>query len=246
MSLMGKTVFITGSSRGIGQAIAFAFAQAGCNIVLNASQGKEALYATEKTLKQGHYPVLALLGDVSDYDTCKKMFQAIEETFGSVDILINNAGIAHIGLFTDMTPQEWQRLTAVNLFSVFNCTHLAVPSMVRKKNGSIINISSMWGEIGASCEAVYSAAKGGINSFTKAMAKELGPSGIRVNAIACGVIETQMNACFAEEERNALMDEIPLMRFGTPGEVAKLALFLAGEGASYLTGQVITLDGGMH
>ena len=246
MSLMGKTVFITGSSRGIGQAIAFAFAHAGCNIILSASQSKEALWAMEKTLKDAHIPVLALLGDVSDYDTCKKMFQTIEETFGSVDILVNNAGIAHIGLFTDTTPQEWQRLMAVNLFSVFNCTHLAVPSMVQRKSGAIINISSMWGEIGASCEAVYSASKGGINSFTKAMAKELGPSGIRVNAIACGVIETQMNACFDEEERNALNDEIPLMRFGTPEEVAKLALFLADEGASYLTGQVVTLDGGMH
>ncbi|WP_201032952.1 elongation factor P 5-aminopentanone reductase [Anaerotignum neopropionicum] len=243
---MGKTVFITGSSRGIGQAIAFAFAHAGCNIILSASQSKEALWAMEKTLKDARIPVLALLGDVSDYDTCKKMFQTIEKTFGSVDILVNNAGIAHIGLFTDTTPQEWQRLMAVNLFSVFNCTHLAVPSMVQRKSGAIINISSMWGEIGASCEAVYSASKGGINSFTKAMAKELGPSGIRVNAIACGVIETQMNACFDEEERNALTDEIPLMRFGTPEEVAKLALFLADEGASYLTGQVVTLDGGMH
>ncbi|MDD3394247.1 MAG: SDR family oxidoreductase [Clostridia bacterium] len=246
MNLMGKTVFITGSSRGIGQAIAFAFAKAGCNIILNASQSKEALFAMEKTLRHDNIPVLALLGDVSEYDTCKKMFHAIEETFGNVDILINNAGISHIGLFTDMTPQEWQRLMAVNLNSVFNCTHLAVPAMVRNKKGSIINISSMWGENGASCEAVYCASKGGINSFTRAMAKELGPSGIRVNAIACGVIETQMNACFDEQERQALTEEIPLMRFGTVEEAANLALFLAAEGSSYLTGQVITLDGGMH
>lgn len=246
MNLLGKTVFITGSSRGIGQAIAFAFAKAGCNIILNASQSKESLFAMEKTLKQNNVPVLALLGDVSEYDTCKKMFHAIEETFGNVDILINNAGISHIGLFTDMAPHEWQRLMSVNLNSVFNCTHLAVPAMVRNKMGSIINISSMWGEIGASCEAVYSASKGGVNSFTRAMAKELGPAGIRVNAIACGVIETQMNACFDEQERQALTEEIPLMRFGTVEEAANLALFLADEGSSYLTGQVISLDGGMH
>ncbi|WP_442871688.1 elongation factor P 5-aminopentanone reductase [Anaerotignum sp.] len=243
---MGKTVFITGSSRGIGQAIAFAFGKAGCNIVLNASKSKEALSATEENLSQANIPVLALLGDVSDYDTCKRMFQTINETFGSVDILVNNAGISHIGLFTDMSPQQWQRLMAVNLNSVFNCTHLAVPSMVRNKAGSIINISSMWGEMGASCEAVYSASKGAINSFTKSMAKELGPSSIRVNSIACGVIETQMNACFDQEDRNTLIDEIPLMRFGTTEEVANLALFLADDNASYLTGQIITLDGGMN
>lgn len=245
MSLMGKTVFITGSSRGIGQAIAFAFANAGCNIVLNASKSKEALLETEKHLIEDNVPVLALLGDASDYDSCKKMFQSIENTFGSVDILVNNAGISHIGLFSDMNPQQWQRLISVNLYSAFNCTHLAVADMVRKKSGSIINISSMWGNVGASCEAVYSASKGGINSFTKAMAKELGPSGIRVNAIACGVIDTQMNASFDEEERKALAEDISLMRFGTPEEVAKLALFLAQEASSYLTGQIITLDGGM-
>lgn len=245
MSLVGKTVFITGSSRGIGQAIAFAFAKEGCNIVLNASKSKDALLELEKTLAEDNIPVLALLGDASDYDSCKKMFQLIEDTFGSVDILVNNAGISHIGLFSDMTPQEWQRLVAVNLYSVFNCTHLAVTKMVRKKSGSIINISSMWGVAGASCEAVYSASKGGINSFTKAMAKELGPSGIRVNAIACGVIETQMNATLDDEERKALAEDISLMRFGTPEEVAKLALFLAQEDSSYLTGQIITLDGGM-
>ena len=224
MSLKGKTVFITGSSRGIGLAIAFAFAKEGCNIVLNASKSKEALLELEKTLAKDNIPVLTLLGDASDYECCKKMFQSIENTFGSVDILVNNAGISHIGLFTDMTPEEWHRLIAVNLYSVFNCTHLAVTDMVRKKSGSIINISSMWGETGASCEAVYSASKGGINSFTKAMAKELGPSGIRVNAIACGVIETQMNASFDEDERKALAEDISLMRFGTPEEVAKEVL----------------------
>lgn len=246
MSLIGKTVLITGSSRGIGQQIAFVFAKAGCNIILNGSKNVDDLSATAEKIRQINVPVLPLLGDVSDYDTCKKMFAAIEETFGSVDILVNNAGISHIGLFTDMTPKDWQRVMSVNLNSVFNCTHLAVPAMVRKKTGCIINISSMWGEMGASCEAVYSASKGGINSFTKAMAKELGPSSIRVNAIACGVIETQMNACFDEDERTALTDEIPLMRFGTPDEVANLALFLADENASYLTGKVITLDGGMN
>ncbi len=246
MSLKGKTVFITGSSRGIGQAIAFSFAKAGCNIVLNASQSKEALEETAQKLKREHIPVLALLGDASDYDTCKEMFHTIESAFGAVDILINNAGIAHIGLFTDMAPAQWQRLIGVNLYSVFNCTHIAVPSMVRKKRGSILNISSIWGNAGASCEAVYSASKGGVNSFTKAMAKELGPSGIRVNAIACGVIDTQMNACFNEEERKLLAEEISLMRFGTPEEVAKLALFLADDDAAYLTGQIITLDGGMN
>ncbi|WP_352400266.1 SDR family oxidoreductase [Anaerotignum sp.] len=246
MSLKGKTLFITGSSRGIGQAIAVAFGKAGCNIVLNASKSKEDLSAIEEQLKQANIPVLALLGDVSDYETCEKMFQTINETFGNVDILINNAGVSHIGLFTDMSPKQWQRLMAVNLNSVFNCTHLAVPPMVRKKAGAIINISSMWGEVGASCEAVYSASKGAINSFTKAMAKELGPSSIRVNAIACGVIETQMNAGLDDEERFALTTEIPLMRFGTTEEVANLALFLADENATYLTGQVITLDGGMN
>ena len=246
MNLQGKTVFITGSSRGIGQAIAFAFGEMGCNIVLNASKSMEALLDTEEQLKSAQIPALSLLGDVSKYDTCKELFRRIEAVFGTVDILINNAGISHIGLFTDMLPTEWQRIIDVNLYSAFNCTHLAVSAMVRKKSGSIINISSIWGQSGASCEAVYSASKGGLNSFTKAMAKELGPSGIRVNAIACGVIETQMNACFDAEERQALTEEIPLCRFGTPEEVAKLALFLADDTSSYLTGQIITLDGGMN
>ena len=217
MDFTNKTVLVTGSSRGIGKAIAFAFGQAGARVVLN----------------------------VSDYNACKDMFLQIQDAFGPVDILVNNAGISHIGLFTDMTPEQWQHVLNVNLGSVLNCTHLAVPAMVHNKTGVILNISSMWGEAGASCEAVYSASKGGINAFTKAMAKELGPSGIRVNAIACGVIDTEMNACFSEEERAELADEIALMRFGKPEEVGRFALTLASESASFLTGQIITLDGGM-
>ena len=173
------------------------------------------------------------------------MFDTIYSIYGNIDILINNAGISHLGLFTDMTPDDWNRLIDVNFKSVLNCTHLALPKMISRKSGNIINISSIWGERGASCEAVYSATKGAINAFTKAMAKELGPSEIRVNAISCGVIETKMNSCFTEEERAVLTDEISLMRFGKPEEIAKIALFLARDDSSFITGQIITADGCM-
>lgn len=240
-----KTVLVTGSSRGIGRAIALAFGRAGYRVVLNASKSAAQLEEVRALLESEGIPVLAILADVSDYDACCGLFRQIEEAFGAVDVLVNNAGISHIGLFTDMTPAEWRRILAVNLESAFHCTHLAVPAMVRKKAGVILNISSIWGEVGASCEAVYSATKGGLNAFTKAMAKELGPSHIRVNAISCGVIDTEMNACFSEEERQALTEEIPLMRFGTPEEVGALAVFLASENAAFLTGKILTLDGGM-
>lgn len=245
MNLKNQTVLITGSSRGIGRAMAFAFARTGANIVLNGSRDEEALAATAAELTALGTPVFSFFGDLSDYIVCQGLFQAVQNRFGTVDILINNAGISHVGLFTDMQPQEWQRIMDVNLGTAFNCTHLAAPAMVRQKNGVILNISSIWGNVGASCEAVYSASKGGMNAFTKALAKELGPSGIRVNAIACGVIDTQMNACFSEDERALLTDEIPLMRFGSADEVAALAVFVASDKAAYLTGQIITLDGGM-
>ena len=245
MDFTNKTVLVTGSSRGIGKAIAVAFGRAGARVVLNASRSKDQLEETKKEMEEMGVSCMAVLADVSDYNACNDMFLQIQDAFGPVDILVNNAGISHIGLFTDMTPEQWQHVLNVNLGSVLNCTHLAVPAMVHNKTGVILNISSMWGEAGASCEAVYSASKGGINAFTKAMAKELGPSGIRVNAIACGVIDTEMNACFSEEERAELADEIALMRFGKPEEVGRFALTLASESASFLTGQIITLDGGM-
>ena len=240
-----KTVLVTGSSRGIGKAIALAFGRIGCKVVLNAAKSAAQLEETRALLEGEGIPTLAVLADVSDYASCERLFAETEKSFGAVDILINNAGISYIGLFTDMTPKKWQRVLDVNLGSVLNCTRLAVPAMVRKKSGVILNISSMWGEVGASCEAVYSASKGGVNAFTKAMAKELAPSGIRVNAISCGVIDTEMNACFTPEERQALAEEIPLLRFGQPEEVADLAVFLASKKAAFLTGKVLTLDGGM-
>jgi 3-oxoacyl-[acyl-carrier protein] reductase len=245
MSLKGKTVLITGSSRGIGKAIAFAFAKEGCNLVLNASKSSEELLQTQEELKKDGYYSYSYLADVSDYEQCRQMFNNIATVYGNVDVLVNNAGISHVGLFTDMTPDEWNKIIDVNLKSVLNCTHLAVPKMVSNKSGTIINITSIWGDRGASCEAVYSASKGAINAFTKAMAKELGPSGIRVNAISCGVIDTSMNQCFTSEERAVLADEISLMRFGQPEEIAKLVVFLAGDGASFVSGQIVTADGCM-
>lgn len=241
-----KIAFITGSSRGIGKAIALAFASNGYRVAINASKSENELNQTKAEIQALGAECLSFLGDVSDYGTCKNIFEQIQSQWGHVDVLVNNAGISHIGLFSDMTPSEWERLLQVNLHSVLNCTHIATQSMVQNKAGAVINISSMWGNVGASCEAVYSASKGAIHAFTKAMAKELGPCNIRLNAIACGAIDTTMNQCFNEEEQQALCDEIPLSRFGTPSEVAELVLFLASEKSSYLTGQIITMDGGMN
>ena len=163
---------------------------------------------------------------------------------GGPDVLVNNAGISYIGLLTDMTDQDWEDILHSNLSSAFYCSRAALPYMVSQKSGKIINISSMWGRAGASCEAAYSASKAGLNGLTMALAKELAPSNIQVNAIACGVIDTVMNAGFSEEERRALMEEVPAGRFGTPEETADLVFDLA-ENHPYLTGQIIGLDGGM-
>ena len=241
---MPKTVLITGASRGIGRAIAVAFAGAGYRLVITCSNSREELLSLKQELKtQFHVDVLPSIGDVSSYSYMQQLFSEITERFGGVDVLINNAGISHIGLLSDMTIEDWNRIVSTNLTSVFSSCKLAIPYMLHQKAGKIINISSVWGIAGASCEVAYSACRGGVNAFTKALAKELAPSNIQVNAIACGVIDTQMNACFSEEERKALTEEIPAGRFGLPEEVAALALQLAA-GNDYLTGQIITLDGG--
>ncbi len=241
---MRSTVLITGASRGIGQAIAIAFAKAGYQLVITCSKSENELLSLAEVLTN-HYgaEVLTSVGDIGDYEYVTHLFHAIEKRFGSLDVLVNNAGISYVGLLTDMSIDDWNRIVNTNLTSVFcTCKH-AVPHMVRQQAGKIINISSVWGNVGASCEVAYSACKGGMNTFTKALAKELAPSGIQVNAIACGCIDTQMNACFSEEDRISLAEEIPTGRFGTPKEVADLVLDLAQK-HNYLTGQVITLDGG--
>ncbi len=245
MSLQGKTALVTGSSRGIGKAIAFALAKAGCNIILNCAKSSDELVKTQNELKDMGYFSYSYLADVSDYDQCKEMFDKIYSLYSNIDILVNNAGISHVGLFTETTPEDWQNILNTNINSVLNCTYFAAPKMISRKSGSIINISSIWGDRGASCEALYSASKGAVNSFTKAMAKELGPSKIRVNAISCGVVETKMIDFLSGEEKEILSNEISLMRFGSPDEIAQVALLLADEKSEFLTGQVITVDGCM-
>lgn len=239
-----EVALITGSSRGIGSAIAAEFARAGYAIAINCKQSKMELISFAEELKNKyHVPCLPLTGDVSDESFVAEAFTRIEQQLGAVTILVNNAGISHIGLLSDMSLETWERVIKTNLTSVFCCCRRAIPNMVRHKYGKIINISSVWGIAGASCETAYSASKGGVNAFTKALAKELAPSNISVNAIACGVIDTQMNQCFTKQERAALEEEIPAGRFGNVREVASLALSLV-DSSSYLTGQIISLDGG--
>ena len=238
-----KTVLITGSSRGIGKAIAMKYAKKGYNVVINCKTNEELLLKVKKEIESFQTNCLAFVGDVGDYETCELLFEQIKKHFGSIDVLINNAGISYIGLLTDMKPNEWHQMIQNNLTSVFNCCHLAIPYMIHKQKGKIVNISSVWGVTGASCEVAYSTTKGGMNAFTKALAKELAPSNIQVNAIACGAIDTEMNQFLCDEELLQLIDEIPANRLGRAEEVADLVYSITHKN-QYLTGQIIQLDGG--
>lgn len=240
---MLRTILITGASSGIGAATAIAFANPNNRLILVSRKNREGLKKIEDEGRERGAEVLSILADVSDYEACKLLVQQAVERFGTIDLLVNDAGVSHIGLFQDMTPDEWQRVMNVNIGSVMNLCHLVIPSMVHRHHGRIINISSVWGNVGASCEAVYSASKGAINSFTKALAKELAPSNIQVNAIAFGAIETPMNAWLSKEEAEALADEIPAGREGTKEEAAQMICMVA-DAPDYLTGQIITMDGG--
>lgn len=238
---MNKSVLITGASRGIGRSIAIAFASAGYDLYLTCLQQIERLDSFKEELETTyHISCHTYRCDMGDFEAVSNLFTSIP----SLDVLINNAGISHIGLLTDMTVSQWHNMMNTNLNACFYTCKLAVPMMVHKKQGRIINISSIWGNAGASMEVAYSTTKGGMNSFTKALAKELAPSNIQVNAIACGVIDTEMNQCFEEEELAFLKDEIPANRFGTTDEIAAFALQLASA-PTYLTGQIITVDGGL-
>ena len=239
---LSKTALITGASRGIGKAAAHAFAQAGYSLILTCRSSPDALRAVAEQLS-ADYPVscTAVQADMGCEEDVNRLFSRISD----LDVLVNNAGIAHLGLLSDMTSAEWHRILSVNLDSCFYTCRAAIPLMLKKHRGSIVNISSVWGAQGASMEVAYSASKGGVNAFTKALAKELAPSGIAVNAIACGVIDTAMNGCLSASELAALREEIPADRLGTPEEVARLILQTA-QAPSYMTGQIITIDGGWY
>ena len=238
-----KSVLITGASRGIGKACALAFGRLGYRVFINCSRSIQDLEAVCAQIQAEGGTCRCIPGDVSSSLDVTDMFQTIQTECGGLDVLVNNAGIAYIGLLTDMSDSDWEQILGTNLSSVFYCSRAAIPYMVSQKSGKIINISSMWGTCGASCEVAYSAAKSGVNGLTRALSKELAPSNIQVNAIACGVIDTVMNGQLSEEDRQMLMDEVPAGRFGSPEEVAELVTDLA-EHHSYLTGQVIGLDGG--
>lgn len=239
-----KTVLVTGASRGIGRAIALTFAQNGYHVFLNCSRSVEELQSVQSEIEKIPDGSCELfIGDIGDSSFVKEMFEAIHKRTESLDVLVNNAGIAHIGLLTDMNDDEWNRILQTNLSSAFYCCRAAVAKMVSQKKGKIINISSMWGNVGASCEVAYSATKSGLHGLTRALAKELAPSNIQVNAIACGCIDTIMNGQLNAEERLALEEEIPAGRFGSPQEVADFVIHLVNSPA-YLTGQIIGLDGG--
>ncbi|MCR5725880.1 MAG: SDR family oxidoreductase [Lachnospiraceae bacterium] len=255
---MNRTVIITGASRGIGRAIAIRFAASGCNVIINSVNGGEKLEETAELCQKAYQKavspntaetscstpsVLPIQGDVSDPSFVRKLIAEAHDRFGRIDVLVNNAGISFVGLIQDTDDLIWQKIINTNLSSVHYCTREVIPHMLNEKHGHIINISSVWGNIGASCEAAYSASKGGINAYTKAAAKELAPSGISVNAIACGCIDTDMNKCFSSEDLTQLAEEIPVGRLGTPEEIAEM-VYSVSNLPEYLTGQIITADGG--
>lgn len=237
-----KTVLVTGASRGIGKAIAIKYAKKGYNVVINCVKNEELLEKVKKEIEGYQVSCMSFVGDIGDFKTCEDLFIQIKKQYTNLDVVINNAGISYIGLLTDMTIDDWNRIVQTNLTSVFNCCKMAIPDMVNQKKGKIVNISSVWGKAGASCEVAYSTTKGGINAFTKALAKELAPSNIQVNAIACGAIDTEMNQFLDDDELMDLIDEIPSNRLGRAEEVADFVYAVTHKN-EYLTGQVINFDG---
>lgn len=237
---MKKTVLVTGASRGIGATIAKKFSEQNYNVIINYNKsGPEA-----EKLASSLMNAVAIKADVSNYNEVENMIITGEKIFGGIDILVNNAGIALQRLVTDVTDSEYNKIFDVNIKGVFNCVKAVLPYMISKKEGCIINISSVWGVHGASCETVYSASKAAIITFTKALAKEVGPSNIRVNCIAPGVIDTEMNKHLSKNDIDVLIEQTPLCRIGTTNDIAEASLFFASQSASFITGQILGVDGG--
>ena len=236
-----KTVLITGASGGIGAEIAREMSRAGYAVALTYNKNKES--AEKLCAQMGN--AQAFHCDISSFESVEKLYTDVIAAFGRIDAVVNNAGTAYTGLLQYMTEAEILHLINTDLNGVIYSTRFAADLMVKNHCGSIVNISSIWGVVGASCEAVYSAAKGGVVTFTKAMAKEIGPSGVRVNCVSPGVIKTAMLDIYSEEDLQALAEETPLGRIGTPSDVAKAVRFLISDDASFITGQNIVVDGGM-
>lgn len=234
-----KTVLITGGSRGIGRAMVELFSSSGYAVAFTYKSSE-----AEAMMLQKSTGAIAIRADSASESQVIEAVRLAHRELGSVDCLINNAGVSSFSLFTDLSLDDWNSHLAVNLTGAFLYSKAVIPYMLEKKQGRIINITSMWGITGSSCEVHYSTAKAGLIGMTKALAKELGPSGITVNAIAPGLIDTDMNKSLSAEDIKAIEDETPLMRIGCADEVARVALFLAGEGSSYITGEVINVSGG--
>lgn len=243
---MAKIALITGGSRGIGRAAALRLGKAGWQVVVNYCSNRAAAEQVCAEIVAAGGEAVAVGADVAEEEQVVALFERAREAFGEPTLLVNNAGVAHFGLLQDMSAAEWRRLMAVDLDGAFYCTKAALPAMLTQKSGVIINIASVWGEVGASCEVAYSAAKGGLIAMTRALAKEVGPSGVRVNCITPGVIDTEMNGRLSAADMAGLADCTPLERIGTADEVAALIEFLAGENAAFITGEVIGVNGGFR
>ena len=241
-----KNVLITGGSGGIGSALCVAFAQAGCNVAVHYNKNSDGAERLAKILCESYgVDAVAVQADVSDRRSVNEMFDIIDNTLGSIDVLVNNSGIAGQKLFTDITADDWKAMLGVNLDGVFNSTQECLKRyMIKNHSGVILNISSMWGQVGASCEVHYSAAKAGVIGLTKALAKEVGLSGVRVNCICPGVVMTDMMKSFDEQTINELKEETPLNTLGTPKDIADAAVFLCSDRAKFITGQILGVNGG--
>lgn len=241
---MSKTAIVTGGSRGIGAAIVEMLVKEGYNVVINYNKSEEIAKKMKEEFTSKGYTVETFKADVSKREEVKKLVEFATEKFKNIDVLINNCGISQTKLFTDITDEDWQNMINTNLNSAFYMCQEVVPNMIHNKKGSIINISSIWGITGASCEVHYSVAKAGVDALSKALAKELGPSGIRVNSIAPGIIDTDMNKHLNEEEIKEIEDEIPLCKIGNVHDIAKCVKWLIED--EYTTGQVISVNGGWN
>ena len=239
-----KTAIVTGGSRGIGAATSTLLSQNGYNVLINYNKSYDAASALKADILSCGGSAEIFKCDIANADEVNNMVDYCLKTFGRIDLLVNNAGIAGQRLFTDITDADWNDMISVDLTGTFNCCRAVSKSMIKNHSGNIINISSMWGIGGASCEVHYSSAKAGVIGLTKALAKELGPSRIRVNCIAPGVIDTEMNSSYTKEDLKALADETPLCRIGKPEEIASVVKFFASDESSFITGQTISVDGG--